>query len=435
MKLHTKIFLGLLLGILFGGLSKLPAVAWLARVLVGIEPFGNMFIRAITMVVVPLVVASVFVGVTSLGDVRRLGRIGGKTLAYFLGTTAIGATIGLAIAGIVNVGAGLEPDVREALTSSFRDQATNAAEAASQSPSFVQMLVALVPQNPFAAAAAGDLLPLIVATCIFAAAATVVAEERRRTVVAFFQGVNDIAMVTIVWLMKLAPAAVFVLVAVTVTRFGLDLLRTLLVFAFAVLLALATHLAVTLMPLLRFGARVGIVHFFRSVSDALLLAFSTASSNATLPVSMNAARSRLGIADHIVSFTLPLGTIMNKNGSAVYKAVTAVFIAQLYGLDLAAGQLVTIVLVSTMAAFAGAGVPGSSLVTTLIVLNAIGLGPYASAGIALVVGIDRPLDMCRTTVNTIGNLVGTALIARTEARVAEPAAETPAPVVAYTRAP
>ncbi|MGH7551981.1 MAG: dicarboxylate/amino acid:cation symporter, partial [Longimicrobiales bacterium] len=170
-----------------------------------------------------------------------------------------------------------------------------------------------------------------------------------------------------------------------------------------------------------------------SVSDALLLAFSTASSNATLPVSMNAARSRLGIADHIVSFTLPLGTTMNKNGSAVYKAVTAVFIAQLYGLDLGAAQLATIVLVSTMAAFAGAGVPGSSLVTTLIVLNAIGLGPYAAAGIALVVGIDRPLDMCRTTVNTIGNLVGAALIARTEA-AAEPATAPQAPVVAYTRA-
>ena len=168
---------------------------------------------------------------------------------------------------------------------------------------------------------------------------------------------------------------------------------------------------------MRFGAKVGVVRFFRSVSDALLLAFSTASSSATLPVSMAAARDRVGVSNEIVSFMLPSGATLNKNGAAVYKAVTAVFIAQLYGIPIDGAQMITIVLTSTLAAFAGPGIPGSSLVTTLIVLNAIGLGTNAAAGIALVVGVDRPLDMCRTTVNTLGNLVGVAVVARSEGEV------------------
>jgi Na+/H+-dicarboxylate symporter len=174
------------------------------------------------------------------------------------------------------------------------------------------------------------------------------------------------------------------------------------------------HVAVTLLPLLRVGAHISVLRFFRNVSDALLLAFSSASSNATLPVSMAAARNRLGIPNHIVAFVLPAGATINKNGAAVYKAVTAVLIARLYGVTLGTPELVTIVFASAMAAFAGAGVPGSSLVTTLIVLNAIGLGPQAAVGVALVAGIDRPLDMCRTTVNTLSNLVGVTWIARSE---------------------
>jgi proton glutamate symport protein len=173
-------------------------------------------------------------------------------------------------------------------------------------------------------------------------------------------------------------------------------------------------------PLIRVGARLGVLSFFRSTADAIMLAFSTASSSAALPVSMTAAR-RLGVSDEVASFVLPSGTTLNKNGAAVYKAVTAVFIAELYGVPPGPGQAMTIVLTSTMAAFAGAGVPGSSLVTTLIVLNAIGLGPHAAAGIALVAGVDRPLDMCRTAVNTLGNLVGAAVITRSSGEAVVPA--------------
>jgi Na+/H+-dicarboxylate symporter len=403
MKLHHKIFLGLLAGLAIGAIGRLPGAEPFQRFVVACEPLGTAFIRLITMVVVPLVVASLFVGVASLGDVRRLGRIGGKTLAYFLVTTLVAAAIGLSIALVAGLGTGLDPNA----------EAGTGPQAAEGTPGVAQMLLNMLPQNPIASAAQSDLLPLIIAVCIFGAAATVTRGEGRRVVVAFFEGINDLSMIVIGWLMRLAPAAVLVLIASVLARSGAALLQGLLLYVLVVIAALAVHL-VLLLLVLRAAARVPIVMFFRSVSDALLLAFSTASSSVALPVSMAAARTRLGLSNEVVSFVLPAGTTLNKNGAAIYKSVTAVFLAHLYGVPLGPAQLVTIVLTSTMAAFAGAGVAGSSLVTTLVVLNAIGLGPRAAAGIALVAGVDRPLDMCRTTVNTIGNLVGAAWIARTE---------------------
>jgi Na+/H+-dicarboxylate symporter len=411
MKLHTQILSGLAVGAGLGALAKLPGAEPLLRGVLAVEPVGTAFIRLVSMVVVPLVIASLFVGVTSLGDVRRLGRIGGKTLLYFAATTLLAAAIGLLVAKLLDVGGGLDAAARDALIAPFQDQA---GQARGPTPTLVQTLLAMIPANPFAAAAQGELLPLIVAVCIFGAAATVSQGDGKRVVIGFFQGVNELAMIVIGWLMRLAPIAVLVLAAVTVARSGGALLASLLLYVLAVVLALAIHVALVLLPLLRTMARLGGLGFLRAVSDALLLAFSTASSNATLPVSMAAARTRLGISNEVVSFVLPLGSSMNKNGAAAYKAVTAVFIAQLYGMHLGAGALLIILLMSTVAAFAGTGVPGSSLVTTLIVLNALGLGPFAAAGIALVVGVDRPLDMCRTTVNTLGNLVGAAVVARSE---------------------
>jgi Na+/H+-dicarboxylate symporter len=403
MKLERQILAGFAIGLIVGSVARIESLSVFRDAVIAIEPVGVAFIRLVSMVVVPLVIASVFVGVASLGDVRSLGRIGGKTLVYFLVTTLIAAAIGLLIAAVSGIGKGLPTGEAPASTTPLPTP-----------PTFVQTLIGFIPQNPFAAAASGELLPLIIAVCIFGAAATVAPSDARTAVVRFFEGVNMLAMIVIGWLMKLAPAAVFVLIAVTVARSGISLLTQLAAFTAVVIIALAVHVAVVLLPILHFGARVGIPTFFRSVSDALLLAFSTASSNATLPVSMAAARDRLGIPAEIVGFMLPAGASLNKNGAAVYKAATAVFIAQIYGMPMTAGTMLTILLTSALAAFAGTGVPGSSLVTTLIVLNAIGLGDRAAAAIALVAAVDRPVDMCRTTVNTIGNLVGAAWIARTE---------------------
>jgi len=286
---------------------------------------------------------------------------------------------------------------------------------AETAPGLSQILVEMIPRNPFAAAAEMDLLPLIIATLLFGAAVTVLEPARRTAVVGFFDGVNGMCMVVIHWVMKLAPYAVFALIASVVARFGWELLQSLLFYSVLMAIGLLLHASVVLGTAVRALAHRGPLAFLRAVAEAPLLAFSTSSSNATLPVSIEVAREKLGISTEVTGFVLPLGATLNMNGSALYKALTAVFIAQVYGLTLGGGELLTIVFTATLAAIAGAGVPGSSLVTTLIVLNAIGLGPQAAAGIALVVGVDRILDMLRTTVNVLGDLVCVAYVGRSEA--------------------
>ena len=397
LSLSQQIVAGLVAGAALGLVSKLAWAAPLNEALVAIEPVGTAFIRLATMIVVPLVIGSLFTGVASLGDIRRLGAIGGRTFAYFLITTFLAAAIGLAVARLAPFH--VAP----------RLAAATAAAPLPASQTVSQLLLGLIPQNPFATAVQGDLLPLIVAVCLFAAAATALPDEKRRQVVSAFERLNELSMILIRWLMRLAPIAVFVLIAAMVARFGASMLGDLLVFAAAVVVALALHACIVLLPAARVAAGYRIGEFLRGTSDALMLAFATASSSAALPVSM-AAATRIGVPAEAVGFVLPAGTTLNKNGAAVYKAVTAVFVATLYGFPLGPARQLSIVLASTAAAFAGAGVPGSSLVTTLIVLNAIGLGSEAAAGIALVAAIDRPLDMCRTAVNTLGNLVGAAWV-------------------------
>ncbi len=378
------------------------------------EPLGTVFIRLITMVVIPLVVASLFTGVASLGDRRRLGRIGGRTLAYFLVTTLLAAVIGLGVAVLADVGSGLDSATRDAISVRFESTGSGAAANLKSVPGVWQTVLAMVPQNPIAAAAQGDLLALIFAVIVFGAASTALDEARRRPLVSFFSAANDVCMVIIQSLMRAAPYAVCILIAGTVVHSGLDLLRSLAMYALVVVAALLAHVLLVLAPALLLGARIGFGAFYRGVGDALLMAFSTSSSSVTLPVSIAAAHDRLHISNEVAGFVLSAGATLNKNGAGVYKAATAVFLAHLYGVPLGPTQLATIALTTVVASSAGAGVPGSSLVTTLIVLNAIGLGPNAAAGIALVAGIDRPLDMCRTLVNTLSNLVGAAWVARAE---------------------
>ena len=411
MKLQTQILFALVAGVVLAGAARWLGLTAVGTFFLAVEPIGTIFIRLISMVVIPLVIASVFVGVASLGETRALGRMGGWTLGYFVSTTVCAAVIGVTVAGLAGVGVGGALPQPSRVEVEIRSRGTAVPPGPGSAPQWVQAIVDLVPQNPFKSASDGDLLPLILAVCIFGAAAAAVSRVTRQPLVALLTGVNDIAMVVIGWVMRVAPVAVFVLIGATVARSGVDLLWSLLAFVLLVVLALAVHVGLVLMPILTIGARMGPAVFFRSVSEALVLAFSTASSTATLPVSMANAR-RLGVPTAVVDFVLPIGSTVNKNGAAVYKAVTAVFVANLYGFHLGPIGFVSIVLASTLAAFAGAGVPGSSLVTTMIVLNAIGLGADAAAGIVLVTGVDRPLDMCRTTVNTMSNLVGSVFVAR-----------------------
>lgn len=414
MRLHTKILIGLVAGSVLGALSNVLQLAWLQAIFAFIAPLGTIFIRLLTMILIPLIVASLMTGLSSLGDVRTLGRIGGKALVYFVVTTVIAACVGLVLARAVEPGATLGAETRAVLAEEYATAA--AGETAAEAPGLVQMLVEIIPRNPFQAAAEMDLLAVIAFTLIFGSALGLARQKGKVQghVIQFFDEVNTGSMVVIGWVMKLAPYAVFALIAADTSRFGLQLLQTLLVYCLVVITGLLIHASVVFLFVIRFMARMSIPQFFRGIAEPMLLAFSTSSSNACLPVSIAAAETKLGISKGIAGFIVPLGATLNKNGSALYKAVTALFIAQVYGVDLSMGQQFTVILASTMAAIGGGGVPGSSLVTTLVVLNAAGLGSHAEVGIALVAGVDRILDMCRTTVNVVDDLVCAAFIARSE---------------------
>ena len=404
----TSILVAMLVGAAIGAAARLPGAEWLGTVLGRLEPLGTIFIRLVTMVVVPLVVSSLFVAVASLDSVRRFGRLGGATLGYFLATTAAAAIVGTAVAIGLGVGAGT--DARFLNTT-----AAPGASALPAMPGVVGTLVGLIPDNVLAAAARGDdLLPILIAVCVFGAAATLLEVDRRRALVDVFRTVDQLSAIVLRWVMRLAPPAVLVLIAAAVSRSGAALLGSLAWFGLVVVIALGAHVLMVLVPALVMLGRQRPRVFVAQVADALMLAFSTASSSAALPVSL-AAAERLRLPSEAASLVLPAGVTINKNGAAAYKAVTAVCVAHWAGLSLDAGLTARIVMASTLAAFTGAGVPGSSLVTTVMVLQAIGLGAEASAAIALVAGIDRPLDMCRTAVNTFGNLVGVAVVGRVSA--------------------
>ncbi len=418
MQLYTKIFLGLILGIVAGGLVNLTALAdtslWTEVILPPLNFLGGAFIRAITMIVVPLVVASLMLGVASLGDVRKLGRIGGKTVAYYLVTTAIAITIGLALAVAVKPGSRISAVSRDALARDFSTQASERVDLAADAPRVWDVLLDMIPNNPVAAAAEGNLLPLIVFVLVFGAAVTLLVPERRDAVLNFFAAVNDASMIIIHWIMKLAPYAVFALIASVISRFGVDVLQSLAVYSGVVVLGLMLHVLGTYGTLVLLLARLNPLEFFRRIRKVALIAFSTSSSNATLPVTMEAAEQDLGVSNGVASFVLPLGATINMDGTALYQGVATVFIAQVYGVDLGLAELLTIVLTATLASIGAAGVPSAGIITLILVLQSVGLADQAAAGIALILGVDRILDMLRTAVNVTGDLSAAAFVARSE---------------------
>lgn len=414
MPLHSKILIGLIAGAIVGGFASVREVAWLQSALSMLAPFGTAWVRLIMMTVLPLVVASLLVGVASLGDLRSLGRVGGKTLTFFIANTAIAATIGLVLALTIKPGSFVDESVQEQLAAQFQSEAAGHVVVSEGAESLADQLVAMIPRNPVDAATRLDLLQLIFFTVLFGAAVSVLPQARRDPVVAFFHGINDASVVVIHWVMVLAPPAVFALIAPVVGRLGLEILEGLLVYGLLVLGGLLLVVFGLYAVVLRLLAGMAPLTFYRRVARAPLVAFSTSSSNATLPVTMETAEEELGISKRIVSFVLPLGATMNMNGSALHFAVSTVFIAQVYGAPLGPAEHLTIVLASTVAAVAGPGVPASGLISILIVLSTTGLGALSEVGIALIVGMDRILDMLRTTVNVTGDLVVVAAVARTE---------------------
>jgi proton glutamate symport protein len=414
MQLYTRILIGLLAGITFGAVANFGELMWLQVLLQRLEPIGTVFIRLIMMIVIPLVVASLILGTASLGDIRKLGRLGGKTILFYLCTTAVAVTIGLLISNVVRPGARIDPATRDAIAATFEGDAQSRLLLVEERPSVGETLLNMVPTNPIRAAADGELLPLIIFSVIFGAALSLVAPDRRETVLLFFNGINDAVMVIIDWIMKLAPYAVFALVGAVVSRFGLDLLRSLAVYTLVVATGLVLHVLITYMTLVKFIGRIRPLAFARRIAEAPLVGFSTSSSSATLPVTMEVAQEKLGISRPTASFVLPLGATINMDGTALYQAVAVMFIAQIYGLPLGVAEQLTIVLTATLASIGAAGVPSAGIITLILVLQSVGLGAQAQTGIALILGVDRILDMVRTAVNVTGDLTAATVIARSE---------------------
>jgi proton glutamate symport protein len=419
-QLYTKILIGLVAGVAVGMVANLAGQVWLQDLLQRIEPIGTVFIRLIMMIVIPLVVASLILGTASLGDIRKLGRLGGKTVALYLFTTAIAVSIGLLLSNIVRPGSRIDPTTRDTIAASLTDAAAGRMTLAEEAPSVGQTLLNMIPTNPFRSAANGELLPLIIFSIIFGAAVSLIARERRDMVLTFFNGINDAVMVIIDWVMKLAPYAVFALVGSVVSTFGMDLLRSLLIYALVVAGGLLLHVLITYMGLVRFVVGMNPIVFVKRILEVPLVGFSTSSSSATLPVTMEVAQEKLGVSRETSSFVLPLGATINMDGTALYQAVAVMFIAQIYGVPMGVGEQLTIVLTATLASVGAAGVPSAGIITLILVLQSVGLGAHVQTGIALILGIDRILDMLRTAVNVTGDLTVASVIARTEGEKLEP---------------
>ncbi len=373
----------------YGG-EAMQSVAWL----------GELFLTALKMMIVPLVAASIITGVAGLGNVRKLGRMGALSLGYYMSTTLIAVSIGLLMANLWQPGHGVEwkqasaPDIAHAGNIGVTD-----------------LILSLVHPNIIAAAADMKLLPLIVFCILFAAALSTL-EQKGAAVVGFFEGVNGAMMVMVEWIMLLAPVGVFALIASKLGASGggdafLAQLAGLAKYALAVLSGLLTH-ALVLCLLLFLLARRSVMAYLGHLATPLMTAFSTASSSATLPLTMEAV-SMAGVHDRARRFVLPLGATINMDGTALYEAVAVLFIAQAYGIELGFAQQVLVLLTATMAAIGAAGIPEAGLVTMVIVLGAVGL---PLDGIGLILAIDWFLDRCRTTVNVFGDAVGAAVVGR-----------------------
>jgi proton glutamate symport protein len=419
-QLYTKILIGLVAGIVVGGVANWAGITWLQDLLQMIEPIGTVFIRLIMMIVIPLVVASLILGTASLGDIRKLGRLGGKTVLIYFFTTAVAVSIGLLLSNIVRPGSRIDPTTRDTIAASLTDAAAGRMTLAEEAPSVGQTLLNMIPTNPFQSAANGELLPLIIFSIIFGAAISLIARERRDMVLTFFNGVNDAVMVIIDWVMKLAPYAVFALVGSVVSTFGLDLLRSLLLYALVVAGGLLLHVFITYAGLVKFVVGLNPLVFARRIMEVPLVGFSTSSSSATLPVTMEVAQEKLGVSRETSSFVLPLGATINMDGTALYQAVAVMFIAQIYGVPMGVGEQLTIVMTATLASVGAAGVPSAGIITLILVLQSVGLGAHVQTGIALILGIDRILDMLRTAVNVTGDLTVAAVVAKSEGEVLEP---------------
>lgn len=388
----------ILIGIIIAIILAFASVAVFGEAMTSVEWIGTLFLKALKMIIVPLVMASMIVGVTGLGDVRRLGKLGGTTVLYFAVTTGIAVTIGLVIVNVLQPGVGVN----------IEGMAVPENVAAKEAITLSDLVLSLISDNIVASMANMELLPVILFSLVFGAVLTTIGPSGK-PVVAFFRGLNDIMMKLVMLLMLVAPFGIFGLVAGRFARAGDvgELIGGLGLYMLTVILALAIHGLIVLPAILWvFGRRNPVIYLF-NMGTALLTAFSTASSSATMPLTIQGVEERNKVSEKAAGFVIPLGTTVNMNGTALYEGVAAMFIAQAVGLDLGLDQQIVVLLTATLAAIGAAGIPEAGLVTMVIVLNAVGL---PIEGIGLILAVDWLLDRFRTTVNVWGDACGAAVV-------------------------
>lgn len=421
-KLHWQILIGMGLGLIFGIVSA--NLKWSGLVNDWVAPFGKIFINLLKLIAVPLVLTSLITGVASLSDTKKLSRIGGKTIVIYLITTAVAVTIGLIVVNILKPGSSLSEEVQTQLRADFEgvtDQKKLAAsEASERGP--LQPLIDMVPDNLFGSASSnGNMLQIVFFSIFMGIALLHVGEVKSKPVLAVLEGVNEAIIQMVHLIMMIAPLGVFALIADTITGLAkddpgkiLELLYALGQYCFAVILGLGLQAFLVYPLLLKLFSPMSFKKFLSGIGPAQLLAFSTSSSGATLPVTMEQCEDELGVSEEVSSFVLPLGATINMDGTALYQAVAAVFIAQAMNIDLTLGAQLSIILTAVLASIGTAAVPGAGVVMLVIILQQIGV---PAEGIGLILAVDRILDMCRTATNVTGDAAVAVVIAAGEGQL------------------
>ncbi len=416
--LHVRILFGLVIGAALGSTARSvlgadsPALAWMIANIA--EPFGQLFLRALLMTVVPLVASSLIVGVAGLGDVRRLGRLGLRTIGFCLVISLISVALGILLANTVRPGLRVDPETRDRLMTEYAAQSKQVGPPAAAGESPVMSFVrTLVPANPLESMARStpDMIGIMFFSIMFGAALTLVSPESAAPIVALLDGVFKVVAKIIDIVMKIAPLGVACLLFAMTARFGFGFLVSLGWYVVTVLGGLAIHTFVVYAIALKFFAHVSPAKFYRRLRTVMLTAFSTSSSNATLPTALRVSETNLGVPREIGAFVLTVGATANQNGTALYEGITVLFLAQLAGVDLTLAQQLMIVYLAVLGSIGTAGVPAGSLPFVVAVLAMVGIPTQL---IAIIIGVDRLLDMSRTVVNVVGDLTATVYVAKKE---------------------
>jgi len=413
MALHTRMLLGGVIGAAGGVLAHValrdtPLLNAVVHYVT--NPIGQLFLRLLFMLVIPLIFSALVMGVAGLGDLRRLGRIGLKTLAYTVVVSSIAAILGVTLVNVMRPGDGLPPAQRAALTQAAAERATTLSAAAAPRTG-IEFLVHLVPDNPLRAAVEGDMLAVMVFSLLAGIGLTLTSTDAARRLLDVIEGLYDLTMTLIQLVIAVAPIGVAALLFTMTAQLGYSVLIQLARYVGVVLLGLTLHQVVVYSLSVRFLGGMSPLQFFRGIGDAMLTAFSTSSSSATLPTALKVAEERLGLPPHISRFVLTVGSTANQNGTALFEGVTVLFLAQLYGVPLTLGSQALVVALCILGGIGTAGVPAGSLPVVALILGMVGV---PVEGIGLVLGVDRFLDMCRTTLNVSGDLAAAVVVAHSE---------------------